>query len=307
MDTQELLAIAQAVVDEAEALFVRGVGTRERHEKAPGEYVTDVDVRIEEYARTMLIQLTGIPVYGEERGGSLGAEPVWVIDPIDGTANYAVGNPLCSILLSLLVDRRPVLAVSSLPLLGRRLTAVEGGGLMINGAPVARLAAQDKGADNGADKDSSKDIAQVGFSSLSSQTRCEYSTEARHRLLADLSRTHLRPRVTGSVGVDLSFAAQGIFAGAISFSPHAWDNAAGALLVGEAGGVVTDTEGQPWTPDSSGLVVGDHVTHALLLSTMRTALSSGAPCAAEQHEEQYVEYHEEQHAGQQHPKETAER
>ncbi|KQB85273.1 inositol monophosphatase family protein [Corynebacterium oculi] len=265
MDAQELLAIAQAVVDEAEALFLRGVGTLERHEKAPGEYVTDVDLRIEDYVRTTLIQLTGISVYGEEHGGRLGSDPVWVIDPIDGTANYAVGNPLCSILLSLLVDCRPVLAISSLPLLGRRLSAWEGGGLQVNGSPATPLRAADKDA-----KD--KDIAQVGLSSLSSQTRCGYSTFTRHRLLARLSQTYLRPRVTGSVGVDLAFAAQGIFAGAISFSPHAWDNAAGALLISEAGGVVTDIAGRPWTPESSGLVAGDAATHAVVLSTMKMAL-----------------------------------
>lgn len=272
MDTQELLAVAQAVVDEAEALFLRGVGTLDRHEKAPGEYVTDVDLSIEEYVRTMLVRLTGIPVYGEEHGGHLGVAPVWVIDPIDGTANYAVGNPLCSILLSLMVDKRPVLALTSLPLLGRRFTAREGGGLLVNGVPTPPLKAKDK------------DIAQVGFSSLSSQTQCEYSTPARHRLLARLSQTYLRPRVTGSVGVDLAFTAQGVFAGAASFSPHAWDNAAGALLVREAGGVVTDTTGNPWTPESSGLVAGDATTHALLLSTMRTALVADAESAGDRRE-----------------------
>lgn len=258
MDAQELLAIAQAAMDEAEGLFVAGVGAEERHEKAPGEYVTAVDLRIEEYLRTTLIQLTGIPVYGEERGGSLGEEPVWVIDPIDGTANYAVGNPLCSILLSLLVGKRPVLALCFMPLLGRRIAAWEGGGLFVDGRPAAPLRGKDE------------DIAQVGFSSLSSQTRCEYSTRQRHDLLAALSHTYLRPRVTGSVGVDLAFAAQGIFAGAVSFSPHAWDNAAGALLVREAGGVVTDTEGNPWTPEAPGLVAGDAATHAILMSTIRT-------------------------------------
>ncbi|MBC3185269.1 inositol monophosphatase family protein [Corynebacterium sp. zg-331] len=260
MDTQELLAVAQAVVDEAEALFLRGVGTRQRREKAPGEYVTDVDLRIEEHVRTMLVRLTGIPVYGEECGGDLTEGPVWVIDPIDGTANYAVGNPLCSILLSLVAGGRPVLAVTSLPLLGRRLTACEGGGLFVDGVPATPL------------WNTEESIAQVGFSSLSSQAQCEYSTYARHRFLAQLSQTYLRPRVTGSVGVDLAFAAQGIFAGAVSFSPHAWDNAAGALLVREAGGVVTDTAGRPWNPGSSGLVAGDAATHEVLLSTMSTAL-----------------------------------
>ncbi|KQB86703.1 inositol monophosphatase family protein [Corynebacterium lowii] len=264
MDTQELLAVAQAVMDEAEAMFLRGVGTMERYEKAPGEYVTEVDLSIEEYLRTTLTQFTRIPVYGEERGGHLGKEPVWVIDPIDGTANYAVGNPLCAILLSLLVEEQPVLALCSLPLLERRLSAVAGGGLRVNGREHPPLLTRDTS------------IAQVGFSSLSSQSQCVYSTPTRHDLLAALSQTHLRPRVTGSVGVDLAFAAQGIFAGAVSFSPHTWDNAAGALLVREAGGVVTDPEGGPWVPSSPGVVVGEADTHALLVGTMRTLESSTA-------------------------------
>ena len=78
----------------------------------------------------------------------------------------------------------------------------------------------------------------------------------------------MRPRISGSVGVDLAFVALGIYQAAVSFSPHIWDNAAGVLLARSAGAVVTDTEGGPWTLDSTGAIVGTPAAHATVLSTM---------------------------------------
>lgn len=78
----------------------------------------------------------------------------------------------------------------------------------------------------------------------------------------------MRPRMTGSVGIDSAFVAQGVFDGAVNFSPHPWDNATGALLVTAAGGVATDPEGNPWTAHSSGLVVGTSQVHAAILDSI---------------------------------------
>ena len=62
----------------------------------------------------------------------------------------------------------------------------------------------------------------------------------RHGLLVELTRTYLRPRITGSVGIDLAYTAAGIFGGAVSFSPNIWDNAAGIFLCQAAGATVTE-------------------------------------------------------------------
>lgn len=255
-DPRRLLRVAEAVVAEAERIFLRGLGADPFELKPAGDFATQVDLEIERFLRRHLSETTGIPVYGEESGGPIHQSPVWVVDPIDGTANYAAGNPMCSILVSLLVEGQPVVAVTAIPVLGRRLTAWEGSPLLVNGKAVTPQRNPDKR------------IAQIGFSSVASPSNSQYPSLVRQGLLSLLAETYLRPRITGSVGVDLAFTAQGIFGGAVSFSPHVWDNAAGVMLVRAAGGVVTDTSGNTWTPESPGVVAGGAAAHAAILSTM---------------------------------------
>ncbi|AGF72835.1 inositol monophosphatase family protein [Corynebacterium halotolerans] len=261
-DARELLAIAEAIVDDAERMFLAGVGADPSQLKQPGDFTTDVDLAIEDHLRRTLTRMTGLPVYGEESGGTLDHRAVWVVDPVDGTSNYAAGNPMCAILVSLLVDNQPVAAVTSMPMLHRRLTAFEGSPLLVNGRAASPLT------------ESSPLIAQVGFSSVASPLDSPISSIVRQGLLSDLAETFLRPRITGSVGVDLAFAAQGIFGGAVSFSPYVWDNAAGVMLVRAAGGVVTDIEGKAWTPGATGVIAGTRAAHEEIMSTMNRILNS---------------------------------
>lgn len=260
-DPSTMLRIAEAAVSAAERKFIRGLGADPHEIKGRGNFATKVDLEIEEQLRLTLSAQTGIPVYGEENGGDLHRDRVWIVDPIDGTANYAAGNPLCAILLSLLVHGQPVVAVSSLPMLGRRLSAHESSPLYLNGRALEPL------------RDPDKMIAQIGFSSVASPQNSRYSSRLRQGLLADLAETYLRPRITGSVGVDLAFAAQGIFGGALSLSPNVWDNASGVLLVRAAGGVVTGTAGEPWTIDSAGVVAGNAEAHKAIMGTMNKILN----------------------------------
>ncbi|AGT05830.1 putative inositol-phosphate phosphatase [Corynebacterium glutamicum MB001] len=252
MDARGMLAIAEAVVDDAEALFMQGFGAAPAHMKSPGDFATEVDMAIESHMRSMLNMMTGIAVIGEEGGGATSGTR-WVIDPIDGTANFAASNPMSAILVSLLVDDQPVLGITSMPMLGKRLTAFEGSPLMINGEPQEPLQEQ------------SSLVSHIGFSSMASPRNTAFPVELRRDLLTELTESYLRPRITGSVGVDLAFTAQGIFGACVSFSPHVWDNSAGVMLMRAAGAQVTDTEGHPWAP-GRGVVAGTKRAHDVLLS-----------------------------------------
>lgn len=260
-DPAELLRIAETAVAEAEQMFIRGLGADPLQLKKPGDFATEVDLAIEDRLRERLSHATGFPVLGEESGGEITDAPIWIVDPIDGTANYAVANPMCSILVSLLVAGQPVVGVTAIPLLGRRLSAHENSPLLINGRATPPLEIQDKL------------VAQVGFSSIASPSNSQFPSLVRQGLLSKLAETFLRPRITGSVGVDLAFTSQGIFGGSVSFSPNVWDNAAGVMLVRAAGGVVTDTEGNPWTMNSAGVVAGNVEAHQTIMSTMEKILN----------------------------------
>lgn len=248
---RELVAIAEAAVDDVEQMFSAGIGAAPTHYKSGGDFATDVDLAIEAKLRTNLTQMTGIPVLGEERGGGPRSldETVWVVDPVDGTANYSAGNPMCGVLVALLHQARPVVAVASFPLLHQRLVAADGMDIRALRGPLRpRRAAQ------GAEHHSSKQIG------LSSHLKIDVVNELRE--------IGLRPRMTGSVGVDNAFVAQGVFDGAVNFSEFPWDNATGALLVKAAGGVVTDPEGNEWSAHSRGLVCGTPEVHAAIMDTI---------------------------------------
>lgn len=241
-DLRELYHIAEAVMDDAEKVFRAGLGAAPVHTKPDGDFATEIDLVIEQRLRTALTALTGIAVFGEEFGGQITADDaVWVVDPIDGTANYACANPMCAILISLIVEREPVVALTSVPMVHQRFGAFRGSPLFVNGTahtPTWRG-------------------PHVG---------CSADDE---ELLAAVKDTPLRPRITGSVGTDLAFAAAGVFSAAVSISPYVWDNAAGALLCQAAGAVLTDRAGNPWTLGAEGMMVGSPTAHDSILHSLR--------------------------------------
>jgi len=89
--------------------------------KGDRDVVSDVDLAIERAVREHLAHATqGIELLGEEEGGAdpVSANRCWVLDPIDGTANFVAGSPLCGISLALVEAGHPVLGVVDLPMLG---------------------------------------------------------------------------------------------------------------------------------------------------------------------------------------------
>ena len=98
--------------------------------KGDRDFATNVDVQIETQVRASLARATPeIPFLGEEESADRDlAGPRWVLDPIDGTINFARDSPLCSISLSLVLHGQPVLGIVDTPLLGERFIARSGGG-----------------------------------------------------------------------------------------------------------------------------------------------------------------------------------
>lgn len=285
LDTRALLAIAEAVVDEAESIFSAAVGAAPEVMKAPGDFATEADLNVERRLRNLLTQYTGLPVHGEEFGTVMPGEVVepnendaladgldgprrqletpprnddypetfWVVDPIDGTANYAVGNPFACILVSLVHKGQTLLSVTEMPLIGRRITARQGHGLYVDGMTARPMPHSDPG------------VTQISFGSILSQRRGNLPISYRQDMLNEIGKSYPRMRVTGSVGIDLAFTAAGVFGGTVTFSPNLWDNSAGILAIQENGGIATDFAGNPWRPGVSGLVAGEPEVHATLL------------------------------------------
>jgi len=258
MDLDALVAEASAILDAAAEPFIAGHRADSAVSKWGDDFATKVDLEIERQVVDALLQATGIPVHGEEFGGAeLDSPWVWVLDPIDGTFNYAAGSPMAAILLGLLHEGDPVAGLTWLPFTGERYVAVSGGPLIKNGVPQQSLA-KVKLADS-----------VIGVGTFNADSRGRFPGRYRLAVLEELSRVSSRLRMHGATGIDLAYVADGILGGAISFGDHVWDHAAGVALVRAAGGVVTNLAGEAWTPDAQSALAAAPGVHAQILEILR--------------------------------------
>ncbi len=256
-DPQALVAEAAAILDRAAAPFIAGHRAASAVQKKGNDFATEVDLALERQLVTQLESATGIAVHGEEFGGAdLNSEWVWVVDPIDGTFNYAAGSPMASILVALLHDGEPVAGLTWLPFTGQRYTAVVGEPLMCDGVAAPELDA------------ASLSDAIVGVGSFNVLGRGRYPGRWRLAVFSELSRVCSKIRMHGSIGIDMAYVSAGILGATIHFGGHAWDHAAGVALVRAAGGVVTDLAGGRWTPDTRGILAAAPGAHEQLLELL---------------------------------------
>ena len=222
--------------------------------KALGDWVSDVDTSSERAVRAILTDAAPtIPVFGEEEGGERAALG-WLVDPLDGTTNFLHHFPVVGVSIGLVADGRPVVGVVDAPMLGDTYTAVRGGGAHRNGE---RLAVSGRPPERA--------VCATGFPFRRPDLVPGYLPSFEQALDAfeDLRRA-------GAASLDLAWVASGSFDGYFELALGPWDVAAGALLVEEAGGRVSDWTGDPdaWL-DSGNIVVGNPAVHARILDIVR--------------------------------------
>ncbi|OBI45101.1 inositol monophosphatase [Mycobacterium kyorinense] len=263
-DLNALVAEASKVLDAAAEPFLQGHRADSAVAKKGDDFATKVDLAIERQVVDALVKNTGIEVHGEEFGGAdLDSPWVWVLDPVDGTFNYAAGSPMAAILLGLLHDGDPVAGLTWLPFIGQRYTAVVGGPLLKNGAPQPRL------------QHTELTDSVIGIGTFNVESRGRFPGRYRLAVLESLSRVSSRLRMHGATGIDLAYVADGILGGAISFGDHVWDHAAGVALVRAAGGIVTNLAGEEWTPQSRSALAAAPGVHAQMLELLRAVGDPG--------------------------------
>ncbi|KWX68587.1 inositol monophosphatase [Mycobacterium sp. NAZ190054] len=256
----DLLDTAAGVLDAASGQFVAGHRADSAVAKKGNDFATEIDLAIERRVVAELTRLTGIGVHGEEFGGeAVESQAVWVLDPVDGTFNYAAGSPMAAILLSLLWEGEPVLGLTWLPFMGQRYTSIAGEPVRCNGDALARL------------EPVCLADAMVGTGTFNIDSRGRYPGRYRVKVLENLSRECSRMRMHGATGVDFAYVAAGILGGAISFGHHIWDHAAGVALVRAAGGKVTDLAGEDWTASSPSALAAAPGVHEEILALVRAA------------------------------------
>jgi myo-inositol-1(or 4)-monophosphatase len=184
------------------------------------------------------------------------APPVWVVDPLDGTGNYAHGVPTYCVNIGLLIDGEPAVGVTLDPRLNELFTAVAGRGTYLNGervrvSPTATL------------RDS---LVATGFPA-------KYEAQLRNLEAWKRVAYHAQAiRRTGSTAINLAYVAAGRFDGLWGYDNWPWDVLAGAVLVAEAGGALTATDGSPFDPFRMDILATNGHTH----DEMRRVLDSEA-------------------------------
>jgi myo-inositol-1(or 4)-monophosphatase len=260
-ELSRLLFAAEHAVDIAADALIHGrAHVRALIDKGDYGFATVVDVEIERRVRAHLDEETPeIPFLGEEEGGAgLMSDAVWVLDPIDGTANYADGSPLCSISLALVRRGMPVLGVVAAPLLGERFVAVEGAGAFLNSARI-HVAEREVGD------------PLVALSDFAFGHKHRDTNHLRFAVIEELVRRSMRLRIHGSVALDLAWLAAGRMSATVALSNLPWDVSAGVLLVREAGGLVLDADGASHGARSSSTLASVPALGDTLISIVRAA------------------------------------
>lgn len=210
----------------------------EQHEfsfsaKSKANYVTDIDLAVERFMVSRLRGLTpDFDLITEESPPEVtdDTRPTWILDPVDGTTNLMRGYRHSAVSLALAAGGQPILGLIYNPYSDELFTAAAGYGATLNGRPI-RVSDRKRLADG-----------LIGFGTT------PYDRQLARRTFAQVEKIFLKSleiRRSGSAALDLAYVACGRLDGFFEQILQPWDYAAGSIIVREAGGRVTNHQGEP--------------------------------------------------------------
>ncbi|WP_233223459.1 inositol monophosphatase family protein [Amycolatopsis sp. CA-128772] len=230
-DAARLLDVALGAMDKAINILMRDQAGEVRA-KGDRDLVTDVELAIERLVRDHLQDQTpDVGFVGEETGATGNPDVYWVLDPVDGTANFVHGVPLCAVALGLVHADQPLLGVIDTPFLHHRYWATIGHGAFRDGDLIA------------VSRTKNLEDSLISLSDYGSGEGGVARTRASARLDQTLSRRAQRVRRLGSSALELAWVADGTLDASLTLGNRSWDTAAGAIIAREAGALVVDADG----------------------------------------------------------------
>ena len=261
-EDREHLEAARAAAKEAGRILMEGFGHRPRvYYKGRIDLVTDIDRQSEASIVSFLHRrFPEYAILSEEGHGYDGKGRVrWIVDPLDGTTNYTHGFPFFSVSIALEQEGRLRCGVVYDPLREEWFTAVRGEGATLNGEPI-RI------SDTG---ELEQALLATGFPYDMKESPANNLDHFRN-----FSMRAQAVRRPGVASIDLAYVAMGRLDGFWEFKLKAWDIAAGALLVTEAGGTVTDFGGDPVDIFRAEIVASNGHIHNAMLQVLALAPTS---------------------------------
>jgi len=261
----DTLKSIELIARQAGAILRDGFGNaRHIQQKGVIDLITEFDKRSEEIILSAIHR--DFPDHGilaEESGRKeSSSEYLWVIDPLDGTTNFAHGIPHFSVTLALYKNNSSVLGVTYDPLHDEMFSAEAGQGTKLNNHPIHVSPRAD-----------------LGQAEISTGFPYDLRTNSRNNL-EQFTQFQLRTRAVrhpASAALDCAWTAMGRLDGYWEFGFQPWDIGAGVLLVREAGGQVTSTSGDDYLLFNDALLVSNGLLHDQLLRVLREGDAAPLP------------------------------
>ncbi len=255
---EDRMATASRAARAAGTLLREKLGTdiSVRSKDVRSNLVTEADTQSEALIRRMIAkEFPADALLGEETGASGNSELArWIVDPLDGTTNYSHGYRCFCVSIAFELAGVVELGVVFDPMADEEYCARRGHGASCNGAAI-RVSVQDDLRDA---------LLVTGFPAHKVD-----DPVGNLRPFADFMAKAQAIRRDGSAALDLCYVAAGRLDGFWEPGLHAWDIAAGALIVGESGGRVTDYSGRPAQLDAGEIVASNGKVHEAMLAVLR--------------------------------------
>lgn len=269
MDYEAILETATIIAHEAGRIVARDFPRRALDQvnfKGAVNPVTETDTAAEDLIRRRVQEcFPSHRILAEESGGDQWRSPgppIWLIDPLDGTNNFAHGFPHVGVSLALVEARQPVVGLIYDPLRGETFAAALGGGATLDGEPIHVT-----------------EVEQLAEAFLATGFPYDRRTARDNNVerLDHFLRRSQGIRRAGAAVLDLAYVACGRLDGFWEIRLHPWDVAAGTLLVREAGGKASDFAGSPDCVSGSRIVASNGRIHEQMLRVIHEGADAPLP------------------------------
>jgi myo-inositol-1(or 4)-monophosphatase len=178
----------------------------------------------------------------------------WIVDPLDGTVNFSHHIPIFCVSIAVMKDDRLIAGVVRDPLRKETFSATAGGGAFLNGSPIRVSPAERL----------NQCVVATGFP-YDRATSDDNNVAEFSRIVTKVQGI----RRCGSAALDLSYVAAGRLDGFWELKLKPWDQAAGMLLVTEAGGIISDRYGNPMTVETPSIIAANKIIHGIMTDVLK--------------------------------------
>lgn len=217
-----------ALIRQTKPLIMDKQSSKDITVKGLADFVTRTDTAVQNFLKDALFKLwPHIQFFGEENGQHHAdfSKPVWVLDPIDGTTNLIYGGMHSAVSLGYCEDGQAVIGIIYNPFRDEMFYASKGGGAFLNGKKISV---------------NQKSLLQDSLISVGTSPYYKELAPLNFKAFQNVFERSLDIRRSGSAALDLAYTACGRIDGYFERGLKPWDFAAGAVIVSEAGGIVTD-------------------------------------------------------------------